>query len=63
MIVYHHMPSLNERIPESCCLISLGVFIGVFVHYADRDTEVVTVENIRCVHYSEGKKIVSNRET
>ena len=61
MIVYHHLPSLNERIPESCFLIVLGIFIGVFVHFVNEhpnhsvkmihqdseDHTVKTFENMR----------------
>ena len=49
MIVYHHLPELNRRIPESCCLIILGIIIGVLVEYVyirGAAGEVETLRNI-----------------
>ena len=47
MIAYHHLPNINSRIPESCCMIALGILIGLFVQIMEKRIDVETVSNMR----------------
>ena len=34
-IIFHHMPWLARRLPESCVLILVGITVGIFLNYFD----------------------------
>lgn len=39
-IVFHHLHFLSSKIPESCCLIIIGLIWGLIIYYSDIGTDM-----------------------